>query len=349
MDKGLDTVVGSGGSQLSGGQKQRISIARSLLTEPSILLLDEATSALDRKNEREIHQTLEEVSKGMTTIMVAHRLSTVVNADRILVLDEGAIVEEGTHQELLEKKGKYYELVNSQIQDDKQSDQNGPDGGSKIQEKERNEVREKVADIISKEEKKEMLVKELQVARKEAKRMGAYLKGNRLLLCCGLVAAVFTGALMPTFAMLVADMVTVLAKFETLTNLGVGRESEEWIEVRRESLNRGMYFIIISIGGLVLHTLNISIFNLIGQRVTSKLRIDLFRHFVTRDMEFFDHPKNSPGDLTVVLSRDCMTVNTLVSTSYGSLLNGFGSIACGVLIAMLSSWKLALVCLACRS
>ena len=115
LEKGLDTFVGSGGSQLSGGQKQRICIARAILKNPPILLLDEATSALDRTNEAMIQKTLDKVSKGRTTIVIAHRLTTVQNSDKIIVIDSGMLAEEGTHSELIRKGGKYEALAKNQV------------------------------------------------------------------------------------------------------------------------------------------------------------------------------------------------------------------------------------------
>ena len=112
----LNTFVGNSGSALSGGQKQRLAIARAILKDPKILLLDEATSALDRKNEMEIQRTLDEISTGRTTIVIAHRLSTVINSDHIIVFDGGKVVEEGKHQELVVKQGRYYTLQHLQLQ-----------------------------------------------------------------------------------------------------------------------------------------------------------------------------------------------------------------------------------------
>ena len=109
-----NTVLGERGVNLSGGQAQRIALARAFLKNPKILILDEATSALDSETESLIQEALDLLMKDRTTFMIAHRLSTVVNADRILVLEKGSIVESGKHEELLEKKGLYYQLYNAQ-------------------------------------------------------------------------------------------------------------------------------------------------------------------------------------------------------------------------------------------
>jgi ATP-binding cassette subfamily B protein len=114
MPQGYDTEVGERGLKLSGGEKQRVAIARTILKAPPILVLDEATSALDSYTEREIQDALDRVSRGRTTLVIAHRLSTVVGADEIVVLDEGQLVERGTHAELLEQGGLYAGMWNRQ-------------------------------------------------------------------------------------------------------------------------------------------------------------------------------------------------------------------------------------------
>jgi ATP-binding cassette subfamily B protein len=112
--KGYETEVGERGLKLSGGEKQRVAIARTILKAPPILVLDEATSALDSHTEKEIQDALERVSQNRTTLVIAHRLSTIVGADEILVLDQGAIVERGSHHQLLAKGGLYASMWNRQ-------------------------------------------------------------------------------------------------------------------------------------------------------------------------------------------------------------------------------------------
>ncbi|KAA3620937.1 MAG: ABC transporter ATP-binding protein [Flavobacterium sp.] len=114
LPEGIHTNIGDSGNKLSGGQKQRLSIARAVLKNPPIMILDEATSALDTESERLVQQALENMMKNRTSIVIAHRLSTIQNADNIVVLSKGEIVEQGKHQELLEKKAVYYSLVEMQ-------------------------------------------------------------------------------------------------------------------------------------------------------------------------------------------------------------------------------------------
>jgi ATP-binding cassette subfamily B protein len=115
--KGYDTPVGEHGLQLSGGQRQRIAIARALIKDAPIILLDEATASLDSESERQVQVAMSRLCEGRTTLVVAHRLHTIMHADRILVVEDGRVVESGKHEELLRKGGRYASFYRLQLKD----------------------------------------------------------------------------------------------------------------------------------------------------------------------------------------------------------------------------------------
>jgi len=127
LPDGYQTVLGERGSGLSQGQRQLLSIARVALIDPRILILDEATSSVDTRTEREIQKALEELLHGRTSFVIAHRLSTIRHADQVLVVDDGQIVERGTHQSLLAARGRYYDLYMSQFRRSAQTPLDGED------------------------------------------------------------------------------------------------------------------------------------------------------------------------------------------------------------------------------
>jgi ATP-binding cassette subfamily B protein len=121
LEKGWETDVGEGGNRLSTGQKQLISLARAVLADPSLFILDEATSSVDTETERMIQDAVEKVLAGRTSFLIAHRLSTILRADRILFLEKGRIVEEGSHRQLMERRGRYFELYTAQFLEEGES------------------------------------------------------------------------------------------------------------------------------------------------------------------------------------------------------------------------------------
>jgi ATP-binding cassette subfamily B protein len=121
FDKGFETMIGERGITLSGGQKQRVSIARAIFKEPQILILDDCLSAVDTKTEEEILNNMGHIMRNKTSIIIAHRISTIKNADKILVLDHGEIIEQGDHDTLMEQRGAYFELYEKQLLEEQEN------------------------------------------------------------------------------------------------------------------------------------------------------------------------------------------------------------------------------------
>jgi ATP-binding cassette subfamily B protein len=121
LDKGFETMIGERGITLSGGQKQRVSIARAIVKHPQVLIFDDCLSAVDTRTEEEILNNLGRNMAGKTSIIIAHRISTIKNADKILVMDNGEIIEQGNHQDLMQRKGIYFELYEKQLLEEEEN------------------------------------------------------------------------------------------------------------------------------------------------------------------------------------------------------------------------------------
>jgi len=369
----LNTFVGANGTQLSGGQKQRLAIARAILKNPAILLLDEATSALDRKNEMEIQKTLDEVSEGRTTIVIAHKLSTIINADHIIVFDQGKVVEEGNHEELVAKQGKYYALQHLQIQTEEkekaakigteQQDfdlEGNPkqyDSQVKVKDETESPLKKDVRDdkeeitLFVKQEasmKKENDSKVLQAnagtrREKEPKstkgaipvfaRLLAYNSNEKYFTLTGLVACLVSGCAFPFLGLLIAQIIDILA-------------SPDEPDFKKRAILITVFFVIVAVVSLVTQAISFACFFHVSETLTRKIKIDVFRKYLKMSMSWFDRPENTPGALGSKLSTDATKINMLISSIFGIYISALSSFITGAIISFLGSWALALIGLA---
>lgn len=366
LEEKMDTYVGPGGCQLSGGQKQRIAIARTILQNPSILLLDESTSALDSRNEREIQSALDRFSKDRTTITIAHRLSTIQNSDRIIVMRDGNIIEDGTHEQLLVLKGVYRALVDEQSQGYesrkkggvpaplKPTPPNDPDiievrGGDEEHQEKKSEF------SIHHSQRSEQNLNLSSVAPsdtlKETKAypyprpmpfLLRYLSGNYFYLFLALSSSVVTGCMFPALGNALAKTVDLLIKYDLL-NKGVQIKDYDISDANRDIIYVGLFFVGVGVLSFISNFLEVSCFGLLAERITMNVRTDIYREILSKDIDFFYVKEHNSGELSSILAKDCSVVNAIVSKSYGAIVKGVSSMICGLVIAFLASWRLSLV------
>nr|CAD7601337.1 unnamed protein product [Timema genevievae] len=205
LPQGYDTLVGERGAQLSGGQKQRIAIARALVGNPHILLLDEATSALDTSSEAKVQAALDKASTGRTTIIVAHRLSTIRQADKIVALSDGQVAEQGTHEQLMALKGHYHDLVMAQV--------NSASEGDKRQLERMVSNTSIVTDPFEEYVEETQLVEDTAMPPRPSSMMEVmrHNKPEWLYILIGSVCSIVMGASMPVFAILFGDILGTLS------------------------------------------------------------------------------------------------------------------------------------------
>lgn len=333
LPEGYDTKVGERAGFISGGQKQRIAIARSIISNPSILLLDEATSALDPKAEGIVQSALDRVSASRTTVMIAHKLSTVQKADKIVVMNQGKVIEQGTHESLLAAKGAYSRLVNAQNlsatdDDEKQADveknEKGVSDDLDLSKTQTSKSHVSVKEVLEPEDvsRKLSLFKCLLVVFYEQRRLW------RILLC-GCIASVAAGAVFPALAVLFSRVVTVFQ----LPEAQLQERGNFW----------ALMFFILAIATLVAYASLGFFFTVAAFLITRFYRSEYFGAMLRQDIAFYDLEGNSSGALTSRLSTDPQRLQDLVSSNIGLILIVIVNLFSSCILALAVGWKLSLV------
>ncbi|KAJ3695665.1 hypothetical protein LUZ60_001042 [Juncus effusus] len=351
LPNGMDTTVGERGIQLSGGQKQRIAIARAIIKNPRILLLDEATSALDLESERVVQEALNRIMLDRTTIIVAHRLSTVRNADTIAVIHQGKIVEKGAHADLLKNSdGAYSQLIRLQeMHQDKylSPSQNdnlhfpvGPTSRSLTKGRSRS-----ISSIGSSDEHSfnafaddSIPIEESDVTKPKSNEKKKDVPIGRLfvmnkpeipILFGGSVAASVHGVLFPLFGILISSSIKVF--YEPPNKLL--KDSRFWAS---------MYVVLGSIAFVSIPA-EYFLFGMAGGKLIERIRSLTFTSVIHQEINWFDEPENSSGSIGARLSTDALNVKRLVGDNLALNVQTTATVIAGFLVALTASWKLTLV------
>ena len=338
LPEGYYTRVGERASMLSGGQRQRVAIARSIISDPKVLLLDEATSALDPRAEKVVQDALHRVSANKTTLIIAHKLATVMAADNIAVMTSGQVIEQGTHSELLEHDGLYAAMVRAQ------------DLGAEAGEPEFRERSEEQDDV------KEALDRPLSLQRtqsqalpkdseREVEHLSAGTVGYSLGKCIWILlkehpdlylwylviafGGLIGGGTYPAQAIIFSRLINVF----TLQ----GSEAKEQADFY------ALMFFVLAIANLFGYFSIGWACNTIGQAITHRVRREMIERMVYFDQDFFDRPENSSGSLTSKLSSVPTLLHELMSQNLGLILNVLVNVVSSSALGIAFGWKLGLV------
>ncbi|CAL9214453.1 unnamed protein product [Arabidopsis halleri] len=329
LPEGFETQVGERGIQLSGGQKQRISISRAIVKNPSILLLDEATSALDAESEKSVQEALDRVMVGRTTVVVAHRLSTVRNADIIAVVGGGKIIESGSHEELISNPdGAYSSLLRIQEAASPNLNHTPSLPVSTISLPEL-PIAETTLCPINQSVNQPDTTKQAKVT---LGRLYSMIRPDWKYGLCGTLGSFIAGSQMPLFALGISQaLVSYYMDWETTQN-----------EVKRISI----LFCCGSVITVIVHTIEHTTFGIMGERLTLRVRQNMFSAILRNEIGWFDKVDNTSSMLASRLESDATLLRTIVVDRSTILLENLGLVVTSFIISFILNWRLTLVVLA---